>query len=281
MHRWILISTATIALAAATVLGTTGPDGKELAQKGYSAFKDVLSGDEAKLPEAIRLLEAAREADETYVPNLYNLARAYFFDAITFNKGESLEKAEKAFGRMIELDPTRTDAMAFHGAILAQKSNGQDIPMFMRGAQELKTAFQKAPEDITVRIVMAFVKGSVPPEAQQFLGGDEPVSNARFVGKVFESFSSDFAPHANVVMNAFIGEALLTSGDKANARATFENALKVPQPLDAGQIAGRKLLDDVIRTRMNGGEQPIFANPVFSGCHSCHLSAPDKLLKRS
>jgi LytTr DNA-binding domain-containing protein len=69
---------------------TTGPDSKELAKQGYNLFKDVLAGDEAKLPEAIRQMEEARKADETYVPNLYNLARAYFFDGITFNKEESI-----------------------------------------------------------------------------------------------------------------------------------------------------------------------------------------------
>jgi len=279
MQKWIFISIVTIALAAGTLLAT-GPDGKELAQKGYSTFKEVLAGDEAKLPEAIRLLEESRKADETYVPNLYNLARAYFFEAITFDKKESLGNAEKVFARMIELDPGRTDAMAFHGAILAQMSEGQDINMFMRGAQELKTAFQKTPDDITVRIVMAIVTESVPPEARAFLGGEEPVANTRFIGKAFDRLSSDFAPHASVVMNAFIGEALMASGDMENARATFQKALNVPQPDDAGPVAGRKLLDDVIRSRMNGSGKPIFREAAFNGCHSCHLSSPDKLLKR-
>src|SRR5262249_62413430 len=121
---------------------------------------------------------------------------------------------------------------------------------------------------------------TVPPEARSLLGGDEPVTNTRFIGKVFDRLSSDFAPHAGVVMNAFIGEALLASGDTQSARATFQKALDVPQPDDAGPAAGRKLLDDVIRTRMNGGEKSIFNEPAFNGCHSCHLAAPDKLLKR-
>jgi len=90
MRTWLLIAMLTLA---------TGPDSKELAKQGYSLFKDVLAGDEAKLPEAIRQMEEARKADETYVPNLYNLARA----------------------------------MAFHGAILAQMSGGKDMAMFMRG----------------------------------------------------------------------------------------------------------------------------------------------------
>ena len=275
MNRWIGIVLIGLAVG---VLQAAGPDGKELAQKGYVMFKDVLAGDEAKLPEAIRNMEEARKADETYTPNLYNLARAYFFEAITFNKDESASKAEKTFARLLELDPNRMDAMAFHGAILAQMSGGQDMAMFMRGAQELKTAMQRSPDDLTVRIVTAFVSQNVPPQALAMIGVTDPVADLKFIGGTFDKFSSPFAPHASVVMNAFIGEGLMLRGDKENARASFERALKVPQPADEGKAAGRKLLDDTIQARMNGGEQSIFGSAVFSGCHSCHLAAPEKLL---
>ena len=112
------------------------------------------------------------------------------------------------------------------------------------------------------------------------IGIKDPVGDLKFIGKALDNFSSDFAPHAAVVMNAFIGEALMMTGDREKARASFEKALQTPQPDDAGQIAGRKRLDSTIAARMNGGEKPIFADPVFSGCHSCHLAAPDKLLPR-
>ena len=142
MRTWILISLVAITLVATTLtaLTATEPDARQLAQQGYSAFKQVLAGDEGKLPEAIRLMEQAQAADGTYVPNLYNLARVYFFDAITFNKDESGEKAEKTFARMLELAPGRPDAMAFHAAILIQQSNGRDMAKFMHGAQELQAA---------------------------------------------------------------------------------------------------------------------------------------------
>jgi tetratricopeptide (TPR) repeat protein len=229
MRTLILISIATIVVAVAT-LAAEGPDTKELAQKGYSTFKDVLAGDEGKLPEAIRELELAKAADEKYVPNLYNLARAYFFEGITFNKEESFAKAEKTFARMIELDPSRTDAMAFHGSIVAQMSGGRDLAMFMRGAQELKTAFQRTPDDLTVRIVLAFTTQNLPPQGRAVLGISDPVADLKFIGGALDNFSSDFAPHASVVMNAFIGEALMASGEKEKARASWEKALKAPQP---------------------------------------------------
>jgi tetratricopeptide (TPR) repeat protein len=277
MRTWLLILTAGILLSVAT-LSAREPDPKELAQKGYSAFKEALAGDEAKLAEAIRYMEQARNADDTYVPNLYNLARAYFLDTMIFNREESISKAEKTFARMIELDPSRTDAMAFHGAILAQMSGGRDLDIFMRGAQELKTAFQRTPDDLTVRIVLAFTSQNIPPQARSVIGVTDPVGDLKFIGNVFDSFSSDFAPHASVVMNAFIGEAQMMAGEKEKARASFEKALKVAEPDDEGQLAGRKRLESTITTRMNGGEKPIFADPLFAGCHSCHLSAPDKLL---
>src|SRR5215510_8727789 len=226
MRTWLLILTAGILLSVAT-LSAREPDPKELAQKGYSAFKEALAGDETKLAEAIRYMEQARNADDTYVPNLYNLARAYFLDTMIFNREESISKAEKTFARMIELDPSRTDAMAFHGAILAQMSGGRDLDMFMRGAQELKTAFQRTPDDLTVRIVLAFTAQGVPAQARAAIGVNDPVGNLKCIGNALDQFSSDVAPHASVVMNAFIGEALLAEGDKEKARAGFERALNV------------------------------------------------------
>src|SRR5437773_7720540 len=116
-------------------LTAAAPDAKELAQKGYTTFKQVLAGDEARLPDAISYMEQARSLDEKNVPNLYNLARAYFFEGATFNKLESIMKAEKVFARMLELDPSRTDALAFHGSLLTIVSGGKDMAMFMRGAE--------------------------------------------------------------------------------------------------------------------------------------------------
>jgi tetratricopeptide (TPR) repeat protein len=279
MRIGILISLLATTLTAGT-LRATAPDARELAQKGYSTFKQVLAGDEAKLPDAIHYMEEARSADETYVPNLYNLARAYFFEANTFNKDESAARAERTFARLLELAPTRFDAMSFHAAILIQQSGGRDMTKFMQGAEELRKATQEAPNDLTVRIVKAFVSSNLPPQAQPLIGMTDPVGNLNFIGDAFDQFSSDFAPHASVVMNAFIGEALLASGNTEKARESFQKALKVAQPADEGQVAGRKILDSVIAARMNGGEKAIFADPVFSGCHSCHLAAPDRLLPR-
>ena len=279
MRIWILISFAAAALTPST-LKATGSDAHQLAQKGYSAFKEVIAGDEAQLPEAIRLMEDARAADGTYVSNLYNLARAYFFEAITFNKEESGGKAEKMFARVLELAPDRVDAMAFHGAILIQQSNGQDMAKFVKGARELQAAAQRNPNDLTVRIVKAFVAPNLPPQARPMIGVTDATGDLTSIGSVFDSFSSDFAPHASVVMNAMIGETLLASGDKENARRSFQKALDAVQPADEGQLAGRRILDKAIAARMNGGEKSLMAETAFSGCHSCHLAAPDKLVSR-
>lgn len=277
MCKWMLVSMVAIALAVGTA-GATEPDGKALAQKGYNLFKDVLSGDRSKLPEAIRAMEEARAAEETYVPNLFNLARAYFFEAGAYNNAESIAKAEKLFARVVELDAKRTDALAFHGSLLVQMSGGRDLPMFMRGAQEIKSAAERTPNDITVRIVRGFTVANVPAEARPFLGVTDPVSDLQFVQQVFQQFESDFAPHASVVMDGFLGDALLMTGEKEKAREAFERALKIPQPLDEGTLAARKYLDNVIRTRMNGGDKPVSADAIFSGYHACHLATPDTLL---
>lgn len=281
MRTWILISISvlTIVLAVGT-LSATEPDAKELAARGYSTFKAVLSGDEAKLPEAIRYLEESRAADEKNVDNLFNLGRAYFFETITFGKQESIVKAEQAFAKVVELDPKRADALAFHGSILTSLSGGVDLAKFMKGAQELKAAVQQAPEDITVKIVMAFTARNFPPQALAAMGNYDPGRDLQYVSKAFATLSSDFAPHADVVMKAFVAETYKLKGEDEKARSNFQAALNVAKPDDAGQRAGRDLLDKAIMARMKGGEKPIFVEPLFSGCHSCHLSAPEKLLAR-
>src|SRR5687767_2558797 len=99
MRNWILISIVTVGLAAAS-LSAMEPDPKELAAKGYGAFLTVLTGDQAKLPEAIGYMQEARKADETNVDNLFNLARAYFYEAGAFNRQESVVKAERTLARI-------------------------------------------------------------------------------------------------------------------------------------------------------------------------------------
>jgi len=279
MKNWILISAIAITLAAGTVTATE-PDAKELAAKGYATFKAVLAGDEAKLPEAIGYMEESRKADGANVSNLFNLARAYFFEAITFIRQEPLVKAEQTFARIIELDPKRVDALSFHGSVLTIMSQGGDSAKFMQGAQEMRTAIERSPNDVTSRIVLSSTARNFPPQALAAMGNYDPSGDLQFVSNIFDRLHSDFAPHASVVMNAFVGEGYKMKGDEEKARASFQTALGVGMPNDAGARSGRELLNTAITERMNGGEKPLFANPLFSGCHSCHLAAADKLLPR-
>ncbi len=279
MRYWILIGILTVSIAAGT-LTAVEPDAKELAAKGYTTFKYVLAGDQAKLPEAIRYMEEAREADPAYIDNLFNLARAYFYEAGAFNKLDSLDKAERTFARVVELNPNRLDALSFHGSILTQLSGGKDISKFMQGVQEMKSAVEKAPNDITSRIVIAFTARNFPSIALQAMGNYDPTGDLEFVAGIFEHLSSDFAPHAGTVMKAFVGEAYRSKGDAEKARANFQAALNAEQPLDAGHLAGRAILDKMVVARMNGGDKSLASDPLFSSCHACHLGAADKLIKR-
>jgi tetratricopeptide (TPR) repeat protein len=280
MRNWILTAIVTVALVGGA-LTAAGADAKELAAKGYSVLHVVLAGDDAKLPEAIHYMEEARQADGTDMDNLYNLARAYFFEAITLNKEESLVKAERTFARVIELNPKRVDALSFHGSILTQMSGGRDLAKFMQGAQEMKAAIEQSPNDITSRIVMSFTARNFPPQALAAIGNYDPIGDLQFVSNAFDSSSYDFAPHADVVMKAVVGETYKLKGDNQKARKSFEAALKVSRPSDAGQRSGRELLDAKITARMKGGEKSLFSDPLFAGCHSCHLSAPEKLLSKT
>jgi tetratricopeptide (TPR) repeat protein len=279
MHKWILISIAAIVLAVGA-LGAAQQDAKQLAAKGHSVFLEVLGGDESKLPEAIRYMEEARELDRTNVNNLYNLGRVRFFEVITLGRQESLAKAEEVFARIMELDPKKTEALSFHGSILTQQSGGRDIAKFMQGVGEMKAALEKSPNNINNLIVMSFTAGNFPPQALAAMGNYNPMKDLQFVSGAFSGRVSHYAPHAEVVMKSFIGEGFKLQGDNEKARASFEAALAVPKPTEAGAQAGREVLTAAITDRMNGGEKSLFSNRIFAGCHSCHLNAPDKLQAR-
>lgn len=277
MRNWILISIVTIGLAVGT-LGARGSDAKALAEKGLSVFYDVLGGDEAKWPEAIKYMEESRRADGTNIYNLYNLARAYFYEAITHSNAEAVLKAEQTFARIIELDPKKTEALSFHGSILTLLSNGgRDLAKFMQGVQEMKKAIELAPNNINNRIVMAFTSRNFPPQALAAMGNYDPFSDLQTVKAAFDDNGFYYAPHADVVMKAFVAETLKLRGQDAKAKEVFQAALAVPIPKDPGPRAGREIINGAITERMNGGEKSLFNNSLFAGCHSCHLNAPDKL----
>lgn len=278
MRRWILISIMGVGLVTGS-LSAIGQDAPQLSQKGMAIFQEVLAGDEERLPEALGYMEQARTVDGTQIYNLYTLGRAYFYEAVTQNRREALVKAEEVFARVIELQPNHTEAMSFHGSVLTALSRGQDIPKFMQGIREMKTAIESAPENINNRIVMAFTVQAFPPEALAAIGNYNALADLEMVSSRFAGLSFPRAPHADVVMKAFVAEAYKRRGDHDKAKALFEAALAVPAPDDSGKRAGREVLTAEITKRMNGGENSLSTNRIFTSCHSCHLRYPGKLLK--
>jgi hypothetical protein len=277
MRNWIGLFVLGVALVIGN-LSATGQDAKQLAEKGHDVFLEVLGGDEAKWEQAVKYMEQARELDQTNADNLYNLARAYFYHALTHKSDASAVKAEQTLARLLEVKPTDTRALSFHGSILTSISAGKDIPKFMQGVQEMKTAIEKDPRNINNRIVIAFTAQNFPPQALAAMGNYDSLKDLEIVRDAFKGNAFYYAPHADVVMNAFVGEAYKVRGDEAKAKINFDAALAVPKPAHPGERAGRELLDTAIRTRMNGGTKTL-SSGVFSGCHSCHLNAPEKILR--
>jgi tetratricopeptide (TPR) repeat protein len=277
MSIWFVISILMVRVATGTV-GATGQDAKQLAAKGHEVFVEVLGGHEAKYAEAVKYMEQSRQLDPANTSNLYNLARAYFYDALTTNNADSAKKAEETLAKLMELKPSDTRALAFHGSILTFMSGGKDMPKFMQGASEMKTAIEKDPQNINNRIVLPFTARNFPPQALAAMGNYDSLKDLEFVRDAFNGQTFYYAPHADVVMKAFVGDAYKQRGDDAKAQANFEAALAVPKPANPGERAGRDLLDNAIRARMNGDDKPL-GSGVFSGCHSCHLNAPDKILR--
>ncbi len=277
MTKWFWVFLLPLTLAVVTSTATT-QDANSLAIKGHSTFVEVLGGDEAKLGDAIKLMEEARELDPANTSNLYNLGRVYFYDSVTKGNRESAVKAERIIAKLQELKPADTRALSFHGSVLTFLSGGSDIGMFMKGAQEMKSAIEKDPKNINNRIVLALTSTNFPPQALAAMGNYDNLQDLEFVRDAFNGQNFYYAPHADVMMKAFVGEAYRRKGDLAKARENYSAALAVAQPTKAGDKAGREIIDAAIRLSMNGGEKPL-ASGALSGCHSCHLNAPEKLLR--
>jgi tetratricopeptide (TPR) repeat protein len=277
MTKWFWVFLLPLALAVGTLTATT-QDARSLAVKGHTTFVEVLGGDEARLPEAIKYMEDARNLNPADTTNLYNLGRAYFYDSVTKGNVESAGKAERTIASLLELKPDDTRALSFHGSVLTAISGGKDIAMFMKGAGEMKTAVEKAPKNINNRIVIALTSENFPPQALAAMGNYDNLKDLEIVRDAFNGQTFYYAPHADVVMKAMVGDAYRKKGDMSKARENFEAALTVPKPAKAGDKAGREIIDAAIRGRMNGGEKALLSGPL-SGCHSCHLNAPEKLLR--
>jgi hypothetical protein len=277
MRYSLMIVSFTAVLAVGINVRAAGPDAKQLAAKGHSVFLEVLAGDRAKLPEAIAAMEDSREADPENVFNLYNLGRAYFYSSEGKNR-EAVAKAERVFARIMEIDPKNSRALSFHGAMLTALSGGTDVAKFFQGVQEMRKAIEMAPNDINNQIVMPFAALNFPPEALKAMGNYDPVQNLDFVNNAFSGNKFHFAPHAEVVMKALIGDVYVEAGQTSKARSLFESALSVAQPEGEGARAGRKILDGLITERMNGGSTSL-RSTIMGTCHACHLSAPEKLVK--
>jgi len=249
-----------------------------MAKQGWTTFLEVLAGDQTKFGLAVRQLEQAAVVDPTDVFNLFPLGRASFYDAITHNNLSSAEKAERTFARILELNP-KHDALAFHGSVLIFLSQGKDPEKFRKGIQEMNQTVQQDPNSLNGRFSRSLTALGLPSPARSGMGNYDPVEDLEFASRAFEGIEFHYAPHAGVGSKAFVGEAYLLRRDIAKAQAAFKAALAVPVPSEAGAKAGRVLLQDIIRKRLNGSEQSLnelLGQAGLSSCNTCHLRISEK-----
>jgi uncharacterized protein (DUF2141 family) len=265
----------TLALGTITFVPgrSVGDQPGDAARQGRLTFLEVLAGDQSKFQLAVRQLEQAAATVPTDVHNLFTLGRAYFYDAITHNNLSSADKAERTFARILELNP-KHDALAFHGSVLTILSQGKDLEKFRKGVEEMNRMVQQDPNSLNGRFSRSLTALGLPSQARSGMGNYDPVEDLEFASHVFEGIESHYAPHAEVGSKAFVGEAYLLRRDVAKAQSAFKAALAVPLPSDAGAKAGRVLLQDIIRKRLNGSEQnfnELLGQAGLGSCNTCHL----------
>jgi len=231
-----------------------------------------------KFQPAIQQLEQAAAAVPTDVHNLFTLGRAYFYDAITRCDLPSAAKAERTFASILELDPQH-DALPFHGSVLTILSQGKDLEKFQKGIQEMNRLVQQKPDSLNGRLSRGLTALALPTKARTGMGKYDPVDDLEFANHAFSGIESHYAPHAELGSKVFVGEAYLLGGDAAKAQAAFKEALALPLPSEAEAKAGRLLLQDIIRKRMNASGptfNELLGQAGLGSCNSCHLRISDK-----
>jgi tetratricopeptide (TPR) repeat protein len=254
-----------------------GEQSADPAKDGWRNFLEVLGGNQSKFELALRQLEEAAATAPKDIHNLYTLGRAYFYDAITHNHLDSAEKAERTFARVLELDP-KHEALAFHGSVLTILSQGKDLQQFQQGVREMDRLVRRDPVSLTGRLSRGFTALAIPTELRPKLGNYDPAQDFEITGQAFEGIVFHDAPHAEFSSKAFLGESYLFRGDIANAQAAFKAALAVPLPAEPGAKAGRVVLQDLVRRRLNGSEQSLsdlLRQAGLGSCNACHLRRPE------
>jgi len=265
-------------LSKGSFLTTTATDNRveDLSRQGWHTFLEVLAGDQRKFQLAVRQLEQSAVANPAGVHNLYTLARAYFYDAITHNSLASAEKARRTFARVLELDP-KHEALGFHGSTLVFLNREKDPVKFGQGVEEMNRAVAQNPDGLTGRLSRGLTALALPGEMRSMLHYD-PVEDLEFASRAFEGVVFHYAPHAEVGSKAFLGEGYLLRGDTVKAQSSFKAALAVPLPSDPGAKAGRIRLQEILLKRLNGSSQSVpelLAQAGLSTCNTCHLRSPE------
>jgi hypothetical protein len=132
---------------------------------------------------------------------------------------------------------------------------------------------EQNPDSLTARLSRGLTAQGLPSEARSMMG-NHSVEDLEVAGRAFEGVEFHYAPHAEVGSKAFLGESYLLRGDAAKAQSTFKTALAVPLPSDPGAKAGRAVLQDIIRKRLNGSEQSLtelLQQAGLGSCNTCHL----------
>jgi uncharacterized protein (DUF2141 family) len=274
----LILGTVVLGTIAFSPARAAGDQLADVAKQGWLTFLEVLSGDQTKFQLAVHQLEQAAVAAPSDTHNLFTLGRAYFYDAITHNNLSSAEKAERTFARILELNP-KHDALAFHGSVLTFLSQGRDLEKFRKGVQEMNQMVHQEPNSLNGRFSRSLTALGLPLPARSGMGSYDPVEDLEFASHAFEGIEFHYAPHAQVGSKAFVGEAYLLRRDIAKAQAAFKAALAVPVPSEAGAKAGRALLQDIIRKRLNGSEQSLnelLGQAGLSSCNTCHLRISEK-----
>jgi uncharacterized protein (DUF2141 family) len=138
----------------------------------------------------------------------------------------------------------------------------------------MNRSVEQNPDSLTGRLSRGLTALALPAKARSLLDSYEPVQDLEFASSAFEGVTFHYAPQAEAGAKTFLGESYVLRGDTAKAQSFFKAALALPLPADPEAKAGRVLLQEIIRKRLNGSQQSLtelLAQAGLGTCNTCHL----------
>jgi len=202
-------------------------------------------------------------------PRFDELVRADFFAGVAGDVA-ALDRAMRFIEQTLAKDPSRADALVWHGAGLVTRAGqafekgdaATGTPLWQQGLKEMNDAVAREPDNVAVLIprgaILLEISRSLPDaqEAKALLGTG--VADYEKVLELQAPYFKYLSEHSRGELLFGLAEGLHRFGDRTRARTYFERLLTEAKGSEYGRMADAWLTD------------PSGTTARRSGCVGCH-----------